>query len=192
MSAVLSLLSKMCRLIDTVNDHIGRAAHWLVLVAVIISSGNAAVRYLFDTSSNAWLEVQWYLFSCIVLLCGGYALLRNEHVRIDILFGRLSSHARSWVDILGGLFFLLPICLVVGILSWPMFTESYVRHEVSGDAGGLLRWPVKLLIPVGFFLLAAQGISEIVKRIAFLRGLVPDPAERPSDREAAAPRVHQI
>jgi TRAP-type mannitol/chloroaromatic compound transport system permease small subunit len=192
MSAVLHLLLKICRLIDTANDRIGRTAYWLVLVAAIISSGNAVVRYLLNTSSNAWLEVQWYLFSGIVLLCAGYALLRNEHVRIDIFSGRMSSRARSWVDILGGVFFLLPICLVIGILSWPMFTESYARHEVSGDAGGLLRWPVKLLIPVGFFLLAAQGVSEIVKRIAFLEGLIPDPAGKPPDLDAAAPSVRQI
>ncbi len=192
MSAVLSFLLKISRLIDTANDRIGRMAYWLVLAAVIISSGNAAVRYILNTSSNAWLEVQWYLFSGIVFLCSGYTLLLNEHVRIDIFFGRLSSLARSWVDILGGVFFLLPTCLVIGILSWPMFTESYARHEVSGDAGGLLRWPVKLLIPVGFFLLVAQGVSEVVKRIAFLKGLIPDPAARPSDREAAAPPVHQI
>jgi TRAP-type mannitol/chloroaromatic compound transport system permease small subunit len=192
MSAVLSFLLKICGLIDTANDRIGRAAYWLVLVAVIISSGNAVVRYLLNTSSNAWLEVQWYLFSSIVFLCAGYALLRNEHIRIDIFSSRLSSRARSCVDILGGVFFLLPICLVIGILSWPMFTESYVRHEVSGDAGGLLRWPVKLLIPVGFFLLAAQGVSEIVKRIAFLEGLIPDPAEKPSDQEAAATSVQRI
>ena len=187
MSTVISLLLKICRLIDIANDRIGRTAYWLVLVAVIISSGNAALRYLLNTSSNAWLEVQWYLFSAIVLLCAGYVLLCNEHVRIDIFFGRLPTRQRSWVDILGGVFFLLPICLVIGILSWPMFIESYMRHEVSGDAGGLLRWPVKLLIPIGFFLLAAQGVSEIVKRIAFLVGLIPDPAERSPDREAAPP-----
>jgi TRAP-type mannitol/chloroaromatic compound transport system permease small subunit len=192
MSAVLSFLLKICGLIDTANDRIGRAAYWLVLVAVIISSGNALVRYLLNTSSNAWLEVQWYLFSAIVCLCAGYALLRNEHIRIDIFSSRMSGRARSCVDILGGVFFLLPICLVIGILSWPMFTESYVRHEVSGDAGGLLRWPVKLLIPMGFFLLAAQGVSEIVKRIAFLEGLIPDPAEKPSDQEAAATSVQRI
>jgi TRAP-type mannitol/chloroaromatic compound transport system permease small subunit len=192
MSAILAFLLKICRLIDTANDRIGRAARWLVLVAVLISSGNAVVRYLFNTSSNAWLEVQWYLFSGIVLLCAGYALLRNEHVRIDIFSGRMSRRARSWVDILGGVFFLLPICLVIGILSWPMFIESYARHEVSGDAGGLLRWPVKLLIPVGFFLLSAQGVSEIVKRIAFLAGLIPDPAEGPPDRNADASSVRPI
>jgi TRAP-type mannitol/chloroaromatic compound transport system permease small subunit len=192
MSAILPFLLKICRLIDTASDRIGRAARWLVLVAVLVSSGNAVVRYLLDTSSNAWLEVQWYLFSGIVLLCAGYALLRNEHVRIDIFFGRMPGRARSMIDILGGVFFLLPICLVIGILSWPMFIESYVRHEISGDAGGLLRWPVKLLIPVGFFLLASQGVSEIVKRIAFLAGLMPDPAERPPDRDAAAPPVRPI
>jgi TRAP-type mannitol/chloroaromatic compound transport system permease small subunit len=190
-SAVLSFSLKICRLIDSTNERIGHTIYWFVLVAVITSSGNAAVRYLLKTSSNAWLEVQWYLFSAIVLLCAGYVLLHNEHIRIDIFFGRLSPRQRSLVDILGGIFFLLPICSVIGIVSWPMFIDSYMRHEVSSDAGGLLRWPVKLLIPLGFFLLAAQGVSEIVKRIAFLGGLIPDPAERCPDREAA-PTMHQI
>jgi TRAP-type mannitol/chloroaromatic compound transport system permease small subunit len=166
--------------VDAVNQGIGRAVSWLVLLAVIIGSGNAVVRYLLDTSSNAWLELQWYLFSAIVMLCAGYTLLRDEHIRIDVVSARLPSRVRSWIDILGGIFFLLPACLVIGFLSWPAFVESYVRHEMSGDAGGLIRWPVKLLIPIGFLLLALQGVSEIIKRLAFMSGVGSNAAERPS------------
>jgi TRAP-type mannitol/chloroaromatic compound transport system permease small subunit len=176
-----------CRVVDAVNKGIGRAVSWLVLLAVIIGSGNALVRYLLDTSSNAWLELQWYLFSAIVMLCAGYTLLRDEHIRIDIISARLPSGVRSWIDILGGIFFLLPACLVIGFLSWPVFVESYMRHEISGDAGGLIRWPVKLLIPIGFLLLALQGVSEIVKRVAFLTGLGRGVAERTPDRYASEP-----
>ena len=172
-----------CRVVDAVNEGIGRAVSWLVLLAVIIGAGNAVVRYLLDTSSNAWLELQWYLFSAIVMLCAGYTLLRDEHIRIDVISARLPSGVRSWIDILGGIFFLLPACLVIGVLSWPAFVQSYVRHEMSGDAGGLIRWPVKLLIPTGFLLLTLQGISEIFKRIAFLTGVGPNPAERPAAPE---------
>lgn len=174
---------KMCRVIDAGNRAIGLAASWLVLLAVLISSGNALSRYWLDTSSNAWLELQWYLFSAIALLPAGYALLSNQHVRIDVLYVRLSPRVRSWIDVWGGVLFLLPVCLTIGILSWPMFVESFVRHEMSGDAGGLLRWPVKLLIPLGFLLLVLQGISEILKHIAFLRGVGPDPAAQPATGE---------
>jgi TRAP-type mannitol/chloroaromatic compound transport system permease small subunit len=190
MPAVLIYSLKICKMIDTANERIGRAVCWLVLFAVLISSGNAVVRYLFNMSSNAWLELQWYLFSAIVMLCAGYTLLHNEHIRIDVISARLRSRAKSWVDVLGGVFFLLPVCVVIGVLSWPTFVESYLRHEVSGDAGGLIRWPVKLLIPVGFLLLAMQAVSETVKRIAFLKGVLPDPAERPSARQGSSPPVH--
>ena len=180
---LIPYLLPLCRAVDAANEAIGRAVSWLVLLAVVIGSGNAVVRYLLDTSSNAWLELQWYLFSAIVMLCAGYALLRDEHIRIDVISARLPSRLRSWIDILGGIFFLLPVCLVIGLLSWPAFVESYVRHEMSGDAGGLIRWPVKLLIPIGFLLLALQGVSEIVKRIAFMTGVGSHPAERPSGPE---------
>ena len=167
---------RLSRAIDSLNDLIGRGAYWLVLVAVLVSAMNAMIRYTFDISSNAWLELQWYLFSTVFLLCAGYTLGRNEHVRIDIVAGRLSRRTQSWIDLLGGLFFLLPMSLIITWLSWPVFIESYARHEISGDAGGLLRWPVRLLVPVGFFLLSLQGISEVIKRIAFLRGLIAEPA----------------
>jgi TRAP-type mannitol/chloroaromatic compound transport system permease small subunit len=143
-----------------------------------VSSGNALVRYTFDTSSNAWLEIQWYLFSAVFLLGAGYTLLRNEHVRIDIIAGRFSARSRAVIDLIGGLCFLLPMAILIGTLAWPMVAESYMRHEMSSDAGGLLRWPAKLLIPAGFLLLALQGFSEVVKRVAFLMGRIPDPTEK--------------
>ena len=179
----MGLLLALSRGIDRLNLAVGRLVGWLVLVSVLISAGNALVRYIFSTSSNAWLEIQWYLFSAVFLLCAGYTLLRNEHVRIDVVAGKLSPRAQAWIDLLGSLLFLLPMALIIFWLSWPSVIDSYQRHEMSGDAGGLLRWPVKLLIPVGFALLALQGISELIKRIAFLAGLIPDP--RP--RHAAGP-----
>jgi len=155
-------LLRLSRAIDALNERIGHLVYWLILAAALVSAGNASVRYTFDTSSNAWLELQWYLYSAVFLLCAGYTLLHNEHVRIDLL---------------GGLFFLLPMAIVIMVLAWPVVVESYVRNEFSADAGGLLRWPVKLLIPVGFLLLALQGLSEIIKRALFLAGRIPDPVE---------------
>ncbi len=172
----MRFLLRLSRSIDGLNDFIGRNVYWLILVSVLVSALNASVRYAFDVSSNAWLELQWYLFSCVFLLCAGYTLGRNEHVRIDIIAGRLSKRTQSWIDLLGGLFFLLPMSLIIMALSWPVFMESFTRHEISGDAGGLLRWPARLLVPVGFLLLSLQGVSEVIKRIAFLRGLIPEPA----------------
>ena len=173
------------RLIDWLNERVGRTAYWMVLAAVLVSSGNAVVRYIFDYSSNAWLELQWYLYTSFFLIGAGYTLLRNEHVRIDIINSRLSPRARAWIDLLGGLFFLLPIALLVMVLAWPVFTESFALHETSPSANGLLRWPVKLMIPVGFFLLALQGVSEIIKRAAFLMNLIPDPTPRHAHGEDA-------
>jgi TRAP-type mannitol/chloroaromatic compound transport system permease small subunit len=172
----LQVLLRLSRAIDSLNDVIGRNVYWLILVAVLVSTINALVRYAFDISSNAWLELQWYLFSAVFLLCAGYTLGRNEHVRIDIIAGRMSRRTQAWIDLLGGLIFLLSMSLIIMYLSWPVFIESYTRHEFSSDAGGLLRWPARLLVPVGFFLLSLQGISEVIKRIAFLRGLIPEPA----------------
>jgi TRAP-type mannitol/chloroaromatic compound transport system permease small subunit len=174
---MLALLAAS-RLIDRVNEHVGRAAAWLVLAAVLISAANAVTRYTLNLSSNAWLEIQWYLFSAIFLLASGWALLRNAHVRIDAVTGRLTPRARAWIDIAGSALFLMPMALLILYFSWPMFMQSYLGHEMSSDAGGLVRWPVKLLIPVGFALLILQGISEIIKRIAFLRGLPMD--EKPA------------
>jgi TRAP-type mannitol/chloroaromatic compound transport system permease small subunit len=161
------------RAIDALNERVGRAVAWLVLAAVLVSSGNAVSRYAFNLSSNAWLEIQWYLFSAIFLLAAGYTLRHGAHVRIDILYGRYSPRARAWLDILGAVLFLMPMALLILYLSWFVFAQSYVGDEVSSDAGGLIRWPVKALMPVGFALLVLQGISEIFKRIAFLRGAAP-------------------
>ena len=176
---LLASFLKFSRAIDALNERVGRAVAWLVLAAVLVSAGNAVSRYAFNVSSNAWLEIQWYLFSAIFLLAAGYALLRDAHVRIDVVSGRLSPRARALVDIFGTLFFLLPMAVLILYLAWPMFMQSYVGHEVSSDAGGLVRWPVKLLIPAGFALLALQGVSQIVKRIAFLRG---EPEDTPQAR----------
>lgn len=176
---MLKFLLPLCRLIDGLNERVGHAVYWLVLVAVLISAGNALVRYSLNTSSNAWLEVQWYLFSAIFLLCSGYTLLRNEHIRIDIVFNGLSKRQQIWIDVIGGLLFLIPMCAMITYLSWPVLVDSFVRHEMSTDAGGLIRWPVKALMPVGFSLLLLQGISETIKRLAFLAGLIPDPTEKP-------------
>ena len=175
----MRFLLAFARAIDRVNGFVGSAVSWLVLAAVLVSAGNAAARYALNLSSNAWLEIQWYLFSAIFLLAAGYALARNAHVRIDVVSGRLSPRARAWIDIFGTLLFLMPMALIILYFSWPMFMQSYVGHEISSDAGGLVRWPVKLLIPAGFALLVLQGIAELIKRIAFLRGaLPPDEASR--------------
>jgi len=183
----VNILLGLSRVIDGVNARIGRAVYWLVLAAVLVSAANASIRYIFSNSSNAWLEIQWYLFSAVFLLCAGYTLLRNEHIRIDVVTGRFSPRTHAWIDIFGTLVFLLPMAMIIMWLSWPMVQDSYLRHELSGDAGGLLRWPVKALIPIGFFLLSAQGISELIKRIAFLAGRIPNPAEKVQDNYAAPP-----
>jgi TRAP-type mannitol/chloroaromatic compound transport system permease small subunit len=177
----VTILLRASTFIDSLNERIGRSVYWLILVSVVVSAGNATIRYLFDTSSNGWLELQWYLFSAVFLLGAGYTLLHNEHVRIDVIFSHLTPRRRAWIDLLGGIFFLLPMAIVIMALSWPMFVESFIRHEISADAGGLLRWPVKALIPAGFLLLSLQGVSEIIKRVAFLRGLISDPSERHRD-----------
>jgi len=177
----VSFLLRFSRLIDALNERIGKAVYWLVLAMVLISAGNAIVRKLFNYSSNAYLEAQWYLFSAVFLLAAGYTLLRNEHVRIDVIAGRLSPRAQAWIDIFGTLFFLLPMATLIMWLSWPVFVQMYVHHEISGSAGGLVLWPARLLLPVGFALLVLQGISELIKRIAFLRGLIDDPVEKHRD-----------
>jgi len=171
-------LLRFSRVIDRFNGKVGKLTAWLILASVLVSSGNAMVRYIFDTSSNGWLELQWYLYSAVFLLCAGYTLSRNEHIRIDILISRYPPRIRAWIDLLGGLLFLLPMALLILWLSIPMVEESIYRHEISSDAGGLIRWPAKILIPLGFAFLSLQGLSEIIKRVAFLKGLIPDPGAR--------------
>ncbi|MCX7172013.1 MAG: TRAP transporter small permease subunit [Proteobacteria bacterium] len=171
-------LLKLSGLIDGVNERLGKATTWLVLIVVLISAGNAVMRYVINWSSNAFLEIQWYLFSAIFLLCSGYTLLKNEHVRIDIISGRFSAKTRAWIDVFGIVLFLFPMTYLFITLGWPFFMMSYSGSEVSANAGGLIRWPVKLLLPVGFVFLLLQGISELIKRFAFIKDLIPDPTER--------------
>ncbi len=174
----MKALLTVSRLIDALNERVGKLTYWLILVAVLISAGNAVVRYAFNISSNAWLELQWYLFSAVFLFCAGYTLLHNQHVRIDVVTGMMSKRAQTWIDILGTLFFLLPMALTIMWLSWPVFLDAYRSNELSANAGGLLVWPGRLMLPVGFLLLVLQGLSELIKRAAFLQGLAPDPSEK--------------
>ncbi len=174
----MSLLMRISRLIDAVNDVIGRWAKWLILLAVLVCAGNAIIRYTFSISSNAWLELQWYMFAAVFLLGAPYALRKDEHVRIDVVAGRFSERTQVWIDIFGILLFLLPISLIILWLSIPYFWLSFVGHEMSGNAGGLIRWPAKFLIVAGFFLLILQGLSELIKRFAYLRGELPFEAFR--------------
>ena len=169
-------LLRGCRAIDALSDRIGRMVMWLVLAATLISAGNAIVRKAFSSSSNAWLEIQWYLFSAVFLLGAGYTLLKNEHVRIDVLAQRFSRRTQVWIDVVGIVVFVLPLCAGVITISWPLLTRAYATGEMSSNAGGLIRWPAYALMPLGFGLLALQSFSELVKRIAFLRGAGPDPA----------------
>jgi TRAP-type mannitol/chloroaromatic compound transport system permease small subunit len=169
---LMRYLLAAARAIDRVNEGCGRIAAWLVLIACLISAGNAISRYALDLSSNAWLELQWYMFTAMVLIGAPFVLKVNEHVRVDIFYGRAQPRRRAWIDLLGLIFFLLPVVVAIMVMSWPFFVESYAHGEMSSNAGGLMRWPVKLVVPVGFGLLALQGIAEIIKRIAYLRGLI--------------------
>lgn len=164
--------------IDQLSEWIGRQVAWLVLAAVLISAGNAVIRKAFNVSSNAFLEIQWYLFAAVFLLAAGYTLLRQEHVRIDVISGRFSKRVQIWIDIFGICFFLFPFVFMVVKLSIPLVINAYEIKEMSSNAGGLIRWPVFAMLPLGFMLLGVQGISELTKRIAFLQGLIPDPTQK--------------
>ncbi len=163
----------LAQYIDRLNQAIGRAATWLILLMVLISAGNAIVRKAFNMSSNSLLEIQWSLFAAVFLLAAAYTLLKNEHVRIDVLSSRLSLRAQAWIDIFGALFFLLPLCILMMYYAVPFFLESYESQEWSNNPGGLILWPAKALIPASFVLLGLQGVSEIIKRIGFLLGITP-------------------
>ena len=156
--------------IDAVNGRLSYIADALILLSCLISAGNAFSRYAFSISSNAWLEIQWYMFGTLVLLGASYTLKKNEHVRVDIVYSNISTRRQIWIDIIGGLLFLLPATLILAYLSWPVFYNSWMQGEVSTNAGGLLRWPIKIFLPIGFALLSLQGISEIIKRVAILKG----------------------
>lgn len=168
----------LSRLIDAMNERVGRSAMWLLLAAVLISTGNAIVRKAFNWSSNGLLEIQWYLFAGAFLFGAAYTLLHNEHVRIDVVSGKFSKRTQTWIEVFGTAFFLLPFCAMVLWTSIPWAINSINSQEMSVNAGGLILWPAKLLVPVGFTLLTLQGLSELVKRLAFLQGLIPDPTEK--------------
>lgn len=190
----MTALLQWSRWIDKINLAIGKITIWLVLITTLISAGNAIVRKVFDSSSNALLEIQWYLFAAVFLLGAGYGLLKNAHVRIDFIASRLSARARNWIDVGGILLALIPFCLLSIYLSWPMFMQAYVSGEVSSNAGGLIRWPAYLLIPAGFTLLLLQSVSELIKRLAFLKGQGPDVLaheEAQSDDQKRAAELEQ-
>jgi TRAP-type mannitol/chloroaromatic compound transport system permease small subunit len=174
MQALLSLSKK----IDALSEWVGRWVAWLLLFAVLISAGNAVVRKAFNMSSNGFLEIQWYLFAATFLLASGYTLLRQEHVKIDVISGRFSKRTQIWIDIVGICVFLFPFVIVIIKLAMPLVINAFVTKEVSSNAGGLIRWPVFALLPAGLLLLGIQAVSELIKRIAFLQGLIPDPTKK--------------
>ncbi len=171
-------LLSLSKRIDQFSDWMGRWVAWLVLAAVLISAANAVVRKAFDMSSNAFLEIQWYLFAAVFMLAAGYTLMRQEHVKIDVISGRFSKRVQIWIDIVGLTCFLFPFIYMLIKLSMPLVINAFVTSEMSSNAGGLIRWPVFALLPLGLLLLGVQGISELIKRIAFLKGLIPDPSKK--------------
>ncbi len=167
---MMKLCLGLSRLIDAMNERIAFVAEWMVLLSCLISAGNAFSRYAFNLSSNAWLEIQWYMFGAVVMLGTSYTLKKNEHVRVDIVYANVSTRRQIGIDIFGFILFMLPATMIMAYLCWPIFYNAWHMGEVSSNAGGLVRWPVKLLLPVGFFLLSLQGISELIKRIAMISG----------------------
>lgn len=181
----MKFLVSFFRAVDRLNAGVGQGLRWLILVMVLISAGNALIRKGLDLSSNAFLEIQWYLFSAVFLLGAAYTLSRNAHVRVDVIASRFSLRAQAWMDIFGSLVFLLPMAGLILYFGWPFFVSSWLEGEMSSDAGGLLRWPVKLLLPAGFALLLLQGLAEIAKRIAFLGGAIANPFDHVAHEEEA-------
>lgn len=181
LDAFLKTLLPLTRAIDAMNTWLGRRLAWLILAAVIVSAGNATIRKVFDTSSNSWLELQWVLFSVVFLLCSPWTLLANEHIRIDIVNQLLPKMLRNWIDTIGHAFFLLPWCVIMITTGIPFFFRSYEINEQSGNAGGLPQWPSKALVMMGFALLLVQGVSELIKRLAIMRDMIPDPHESQKD-----------
>jgi TRAP-type mannitol/chloroaromatic compound transport system permease small subunit len=175
LDAVLKALLPTTRIIDATTTWLGRRLAWLILAAVVVSTVNAIVRKVFDTSSNSWLELQWVLFSIVFLLCSPWTLLSNEHIRIDIVNGMLPKTVRNWIDTIGHAFFLLPLCVVMILTGGPFFMRSFEINEQSGNAGGLPQWPAKSLVIIAFTMLLIQGLSELVKRVSVMRDLIPDP-----------------
>ncbi|WP_442773227.1 TRAP transporter small permease subunit [Paenirhodobacter enshiensis] len=180
-----SLLA-LSRVIDAINDRIGKAVSWLILLAILVSTGNAIVRKVFDASSNAWLELQWYLFGAAFMLAAAYTLKQNEHIRIDILYGAVSRRKQHWIDLFGHVFFLMPMAALMVWLLVPYAFSSFRTGEMSPNSGGLILWPAKAILLAGFVLLFAQGISEIIKKIAVMRGLIEDPFPETETHAAVA------
>jgi TRAP-type mannitol/chloroaromatic compound transport system permease small subunit len=191
----LKVLLRLSRAIDVINIRIGQVVAWGILAAILVSSVNATVRKVLNTSSNSWLEIQWVLFGAVFLLCAGWTLLSNEHIRIDIVNAALPKRARDWIDVFGHVFFLLPMAAVMTVLGWPFFVRSLLQNEQSTNAGGLPVYPSKLLIPLAFTLLFVQGISELIKRIAIIKGDLQDTVSgggHHAAAEAEAERVLQV
>jgi TRAP-type mannitol/chloroaromatic compound transport system permease small subunit len=189
---LVSALLSLSRAIDRLSEFVGRAVAWLVLAAVLISAANAVVRKAFNTSSNAFLEIQWYLFAGVFLLAAGYTMLRQEHVKIDVILHRFSKRTQIKVEIFGIVVFLFPLVYTVVALVWPLVMRAYVSGEMSQNAGGLVRWPVFAIVPIGFTLLGLQGVSELIKRIAFLQGLAPDPTRKVQQKTAEEQLAEEI
>lgn len=182
----MKIMLKLSGWIDALNGQVGRIIMWLILAAVLLSTGNAIARRVFSVGSNALTDMQWYLFSGIFLLGAGYVFLKNGHVRIDFFSGRLTARSRSWIDIVGILVFLAPFCWIIIGMSWPLFFKAWQSGEMSQNAGGLIRWPAYLLLPVGMALLLLQSASELIKRFAFLRGLIPDPLAHGQEKNSSS------
>jgi TRAP-type mannitol/chloroaromatic compound transport system permease small subunit len=188
----LSALLSLSRWIDGLNRWIGRWVIWLIFASALISALNAVVRKAFDYSSNAYLEVQWYLFAASFLIASAFTLLNSEHVRIDVIAGRFSRRTQTWIDIFGFVCFLIPMCVAVLWLGMPTVMQAWRSGEMSQNAGGLVRWPVYAMMPLGFFLLLLQGVSELIKRVAFLRGLIDDPAKKAHEKSAEEELAEEI
>jgi TRAP-type mannitol/chloroaromatic compound transport system permease small subunit len=176
----MNALLKLSQLIDSITEFVGKSIIWVVLVVTLISCGNALMRYAINYSSNAFLEIQWYLFAVIFLFGAGYTLKKNEHVRIDLIAGKFSKRGQAMIDIFGIICFLMPMAIAIMWMSWPIFLLALKTNEHSANAGGLLLWPARLMVPIGFFLLVMQGFSELIKKIGFLQGLCPDPTDKPN------------
>jgi TRAP-type mannitol/chloroaromatic compound transport system permease small subunit len=188
----MNVLLSLSGWIDKINTVVGKTTMWLILATTIVSAGNALVRKIFNVSSNGLLEIQWYLFAAVFMLGAGYGFLRNSHVRIDFISSRLSYRTRNWVDVGGIILVLLPFCYLSFQLSWPFFMQAFQSGEMSANAGGLIRWPAYLLIPVGFALLALQGVSELIKRLAFLKGLISDPLNADETKSDDQKRLEEL
>ena len=188
----MNALLALSRTIDTLSERIGRWMSWLILAAVIVSTVNAVIRKLFDVSSNSWLELQWVLFGAVFLLCSPWTLMSNEHIRIDIVNSLLPKGTRNWIDVLGHVLFLLPLCVIMMLVSWPFALRSFAINEQSVNAGGLAQWPAKFLIPIGFTLLFIQGLSELIKRLAIISGQLADTTSGGGHHAAAEAEAQRL